>query len=182
MTGKEQPKAPDALHDKSQSVSPDREAAQGAPSAAGGMPWGCRAAEPGARERPGPRWRQEGGARCRRGSGASRGGVWGGGRGGCAKDDSEAGEASCLNGRGPLTPGTHRIRGQGSLKSDPSIMELLAEEREQAPSCVCHWPPLSQVASWTRHFPLQAGGLEKHTPTGALASLHQVFDISPACP
>lgn len=74
----------------------------------------CRA-RPGARERPGPRWRQEGGARCRRGAGPAE--VRCGERqagGGCAKDDGEAGEASCFERPVARTPGTHRIRGQGS--------------------------------------------------------------------
>lgn len=68
-------------------------------------------------------------------------------------------------------------------KSDPSIMELLVEEREQAPSCVCHWPPLSPSKRLDPALPTPGRGLEKHTPSwGPSPACIQVFDISPACP
>ena len=59
-------------------------------------------------------------------------------------------------------------------KSDPSTMELLAEEREQAPSCVGHWLPLSPGRRLDQALPTPGRERpgETHPKLGPLAGLH----------
>lgn len=68
-------------------------------------------------------------------------------------------------------------------KSDPSTMELLSGERERAPSCVRHWPPLSPAKRLGQALSTPDGGLKKHTPSwGPPPACTQVLDVSPARP